>query len=286
MASRRGFIEGLSGSQATVLFDWRGSGLSAPLRGPITLEDLADDIAAVCEAVGEPLDVMLMNSGCFPGLLHATTCGTWRRILLVAPSRTPQEGFGAAGMRILDEESERNYRLLWGHILRSAMDVSLAEVEPLVRQAVSQVPLASWIAYQQALRGADLSTLAPQIDSEVFVAVPEQDSVRVPAMNVAGLFPAAQLLVQGVAHHTPSAGAELRKLMDGAAPADVVPSELSRRESQVLRLLAHGRTNAQVAAELVITEATVARHVHNILVKLDCANRAEAAAWAAKNGLA
>ena len=61
---------------------------------------------------------------------------------------------------------------------------------------------------------------------------------------------------------------------------------LSPRESDVVRLLARGRTNAQIATELAITEATVARHVHNIFVKLDCANRAEAAAWAARNGVA
>jgi LuxR family transcriptional regulator, regulator of acetate metabolism len=52
---------------------------------------------------------------------------------------------------------------------------------------------------------------------------------------------------------------------------------LTRRELDVLRLLARGRTNAAVAAELVISEGTVKFHVNNILRKLHAGNRAEAA---------
>lgn len=52
---------------------------------------------------------------------------------------------------------------------------------------------------------------------------------------------------------------------------------LTRRELDVLRLLARGRTNAAVAAELVISEGTVKFHVNNILRKLRAGNRAEAA---------
>lgn len=53
---------------------------------------------------------------------------------------------------------------------------------------------------------------------------------------------------------------------------------LTRRELDVLRLLARGETNAAIAAELVISEATVKFHVANVLRRLRAANRAEAAA--------
>jgi LuxR family transcriptional regulator, regulator of acetate metabolism len=52
---------------------------------------------------------------------------------------------------------------------------------------------------------------------------------------------------------------------------------LTRRELDVLRLMARGRTNSAVAAELVISEGTVKFHVNNILRKLHAGNRAEAA---------
>ena len=60
---------------------------------------------------------------------------------------------------------------------------------------------------------------------------------------------------------------------------------LSRRESEVLTLVAAGKTNRGIAAELVISEKTVARHISNILSKLALSSRAEATAYAFKHGL-
>lgn len=64
---------------------------------------------------------------------------------------------------------------------------------------------------------------------------------------------------------------------DGAA--------LSDRELEVLQLIAAGKSNRQIAEALVLSEATVATHVRHILGKTGSANRAEAAAWAARNEL-
>ena len=60
---------------------------------------------------------------------------------------------------------------------------------------------------------------------------------------------------------------------------------LSRRESEVLTLLAAGKTNRAIGGELVISEKTVARHVSNIFTKLGLSSRAEATAYAYKHGL-
>jgi DNA-binding NarL/FixJ family response regulator len=60
---------------------------------------------------------------------------------------------------------------------------------------------------------------------------------------------------------------------------------LSRRESEVLTLVATGKTNRGIAAELFISEKTVARHVSNIFTKLGLSTRTEATAYAYKHGL-
>ena len=73
------------------------------------------------------------------------------------------------------------------------------------------------------------------------------------------------------------------------AGADTGPADealpLSPREREVLRLIAAGRTNAAIAADLVIAPGTVARHVSNMLAKTGCSNRVELATYAARHGL-
>lgn len=63
------------------------------------------------------------------------------------------------------------------------------------------------------------------------------------------------------------------------------PAGLTSREVEVLELVAAGRSNREVAAELVISERTVARHVSNILAKMDAPSRTAAAAYAREHGL-
>lgn len=64
-----------------------------------------------------------------------------------------------------------------------------------------------------------------------------------------------------------------------------LPGVLTGREVEVLRLVAGGRTNRAVAAELTISEHTVARHLNNIFAKIDVSSRAAATAYAYTHGL-
>jgi DNA-binding NarL/FixJ family response regulator len=61
---------------------------------------------------------------------------------------------------------------------------------------------------------------------------------------------------------------------------------LSGRELEVLRLVAQGRTNREIAATLFLSENTVARHLTNIFNKTGVENRAGATAFALRRGLA
>ena len=63
------------------------------------------------------------------------------------------------------------------------------------------------------------------------------------------------------------------------------PDGLTQREVEVVRLVASGKTNQEIADELFISQRTVANHVTNILNKTGAANRAEAATYASRNGL-
>ncbi|MGH3882440.1 MAG: response regulator transcription factor [Pseudonocardiaceae bacterium] len=60
---------------------------------------------------------------------------------------------------------------------------------------------------------------------------------------------------------------------------------MTKRELQVLGLVARGKTNREIAADLVISEHTVARHLQNMFAKLDLSSRTAASAFAFEHGL-
>jgi len=78
----------------------------------------------------------------------------------------------------------------------------------------------------------------------------------------------------------------LHELSHPPSQRPLTPDPLTQRELEVLRLVAKGRSNKEIAEELVITELTVRTHVSNILGKLQLASRTQAALYALKEGLA
>ena len=67
--------------------------------------------------------------------------------------------------------------------------------------------------------------------------------------------------------------------------AATIRAELSDREIQVLKLIANGKDNAQIAGELHISPKTVKNHISNILMKLQIDNRIQAAVYAVRSGI-
>ena len=72
----------------------------------------------------------------------------------------------------------------------------------------------------------------------------------------------------------------------GAAASASPKDLLTEREREILALVAQGKANKEIAAELVISERTARTHVSNILSKLDLTSRTQAALWAVREGLA
>jgi len=87
----------------------------------------------------------------------------------------------------------------------------------------------------------------------------------------------------GEVHLDPVVARQLTQLL--VAPEDTA-STLTVREREVLVLVARGKSNREIADELVISERTARTHVSNVLVKLGLASRTQAALWAIRAGLA
>jgi DNA-binding NarL/FixJ family response regulator len=71
-----------------------------------------------------------------------------------------------------------------------------------------------------------------------------------------------------------------------AGPEEELPDGLTPREAEVLRLMAAGRTNQEIAADLVLSEGTVKTHVNRIFAKAGVRDRGQAVAYAYRHGLA
>ncbi len=81
-----------------------------------------------------------------------------------------------------------------------------------------------------------------------------------------------------------------RKLMEQVSKPQVekntpLPVDITGREMDVIRLVAEGRSNHEIASELVISEKTVKTHMSNILSKLALEDRTQLAIYAIRNGL-
>jgi DNA-binding NarL/FixJ family response regulator len=81
------------------------------------------------------------------------------------------------------------------------------------------------------------------------------------------------------------ARADARRVAALLSPGDGDPTPLTDRECEVLRLVARGFTNREIAKALTVSEHTVARHLSNIFTKLDVSSRTAAAAYAFANDL-
>lgn len=91
---------------------------------------------------------------------------------------------------------------------------------------------------------------------------------------------------QGEATLHPQVASRIIQELHGARGEELNPfSELTDREMEVLRLIADGLSNSEIAGHLVISEYTVKGHVSNILSKLHLADRTQAAVYAWKKGV-
>lgn len=104
-------------------------------------------------------------------------------------------------------------------------------------------------------------------------------------VNQSDLVAAIHRAAAGETSVDPVLGARLLRELAASSPATSLPEALTRRELDVLRLLASGRSNKEIASSLVVAVGTVKVHIERILGKLGASNRSEAAIRAIELGI-
>jgi DNA-binding CsgD family transcriptional regulator len=137
------------------------------------------------------------------------------------------------------------------------------------------------------LHRAEAQVVPLEVSSELARALPGGRLAILPGSSASLFFEATELVIDRIvafvrdplAEPSAVAGVSQSRPMRGSGG-------LSPRETEVLRLLAGGDTNGQIAARLGLSINTVERHVVNLYRKIDARGRAEATAWAIRNGVA
>ncbi len=255
------------------------------LQAMLLLEaDQADDAYATLEAMG-PVDEAQ----------HVWFTSVIRQDVLLAQGLYADAV--ATGAPLL--EGRTPCRLSWDVIVRSARAERLSGGDPSrLLEVARRIP-----GY---VRGAAYGALLAAECTGTVEAWREAYEVREPlpfslGLYVAGAYgqallaagrPEGQTVVAEALERARDAGAVRweRELSGLVAPRPASRpgagvGRLTARESEVLRLVAAGRSNGQIAAELVVSPKTASVHVSNILAKLGVSSRGEAAAWAHANGV-
>jgi DNA-binding NarL/FixJ family response regulator len=171
----------------------------------------------------------------------------------------------------------------------------VARARPHVVLMDLRMPVLDGIAATRRLRAEhrDVQVIALTTfddDADVFAAL-RAGAIGYLLKDVSGetLFAAVRAAARGQSLLSPAIAtklvAELSRTADPAGRAQPLPEPLSERELEIVRLLATGATNREIAATLILAEGTVKNHLTNILGKLGARDRAQAALIAKDLGI-
>jgi pimeloyl-ACP methyl ester carboxylesterase/DNA-binding CsgD family transcriptional regulator len=296
-ARARAFYAELARTHRVVRYDRLGAGLSdRRLPGPPTADGETRQLTAVLDACGSE-----------PATIFACSCAglATARLASATPERVRKVVFfgGYASRDDIPEATRRSIvdfaRVNW--------PLAAQMLAGLFAPHASGDEIAALSRYQRHSAEADVAAAFLELDL-TSDARPFLPGLTMPALvlhrrgdrtvpigrgrELAALLPSARFVALSGDSHLPwlDDQRDLQRALAGFFD-DVVPIEsngdspLTRRELEVLRLVAAGLSNREIASSLVLSEHTVHRHVANILRKLSQSSRAAAAAQATRVGL-
>jgi pimeloyl-ACP methyl ester carboxylesterase/DNA-binding CsgD family transcriptional regulator len=300
------WLAALQGQYRLVQYDGRGQGMSSRgLDASYSMESLERDLESVVDCL--KLDRFVLMGVNATG--HAAIRFSIRkpgRVAALILSCCSTSGRAWPVINSLDLAA-RNWELFPG-IFMSAMRAPTQELRQMemdhFRQSVTQ---ADWLTMAPAWASFEIGEELSRLATPALILHPRNYENMPPQRSIeaAARIPGARLvLIDGVhelgdaASGIPAIEGFLRDVLPGdiadlpglsapREPATTVAAEpprahLSRRQVEVLHLLAQGKTNREIADALVLSERTVQRHIANLYARIRVRNRAEATAFELK----
>lgn len=292
-----------------IRYDGRGTGGSQRDVTDLSLEASIRDLDAVVEAAAVDRCVLL---GFYQSATHAITWAARhpervRGLVLFGGTIRGRDAMRGPGTQALLSLIERDWDtfvesiahawLGWpvGDEGRLAADWFRTSTTPAVARATLQSASETDVTADAArvrcpvlvLHRADATVIPFELSAELARTLPGGRLETIPGSSASLFFEATELVVDRLISFVRDPMAPPGLVADPMRAGPVRGSGgLSPREIEVLRLLPAGESNGQIAAALGISINTVERHVVNLYRKIDARGRADATAWAIRNGVA
>jgi pimeloyl-ACP methyl ester carboxylesterase/DNA-binding CsgD family transcriptional regulator len=289
------WFQGLAERYRLVWYDPRGQGLSTRGLGPdLPLKDYQLDLSAVLDAC-ELEDVILIavDGSSFAAVPYAIQHPRRVKAVILITASIAMRAWPGSFHQDLSREN-------WDFYLRGLVPFGLTA--EAANERLSELKEActpeDWQTLTRTSWQWDISSELSRLTTPTLVLHPRHYRMlpEEEGRKLAALIPGARFaLIPGDTLYGEAAEgiAAIETFLSslpttgGLSPNAISFSDrLSARESEVLALLAAGKSNQQIADELVISLNTVNRHVSNIYAKTGAANRAEAVGYAHRHGLA
>lgn len=286
----RDFIGALARERTIVRYDRIGTGMSdRPASPEISVDAEVRTIAAVADAAGlADLSLLGISWGSSPAAAFAAAFPERVRRLVLIGSYARGSEVAPEALRAAMADTVRAH---WGAGSRLLADVWMPGADAGTRDRFARLQRAAAspevaAAMLEAVYATDMREVLSRVRGPALV-IHRRDDRAMPfaqGREVASLLPDAQFVAAEGDAHPPWLG-DSDAIVAAVSAFLAPPSELSAREAEVLRLVAEGLSDGEIAARLIVSPHTVHRHVANIRTKLGQPSRAAAAADATRRGL-